>query len=200
MRSRGEVLEGGSDGLRRRTQLMWLMKHPDHEALHAATAHAASGAATQASRRSGIAAVPGHAEPHRPGLSALGSSSAVHRPAAAGSGRLPGPLHGHLAQPHRIRPALLPVLVRRGRPGPAGRAAAAPGAVHPVDAGDPPVQALRRLSQVLGHRRVLPDLRPGQRPGTRTRRACPPGARRVTRAGVHAPAVRGPAQRGPGAG
>ena len=33
---------------------------------------------------------------------------------------------------HRIRPALLPGLVRRARPGPAGRAAPAPGAVHPV--------------------------------------------------------------------
>ena len=34
-----------------------------------------------------------------------------------------------------------------------------------IDAGDPPVLALRRLPQVLGHRRVLPDLRHRRRPG-----------------------------------
>src|SRR5215469_1541434 len=62
-------------------------------------AHAAPGAPQSASRRSGAAAVSGHDEPHRPGLRALPSSGAVHRPAAAGSSRLPGPLHGHLAQP-----------------------------------------------------------------------------------------------------
>ena len=42
--------------------------------------------------------------------------------------------------------------------------------VHPVDAGDPPVQALHHVPAVLGHRRVLPDLRPG----AFTRRARPP--------------------------
>jgi hypothetical protein len=36
-------------------------------------------------------------------------------------------------------------LRRRARPGPTSRPAAAPGAVHPADAGDPPVQALHRL-------------------------------------------------------
>ena len=35
----------------------------------------------------------------------------------------------------------------------------APGAVHPVDAGDPPVQALHRLPAVLGDGWVLPHLR-----------------------------------------
>src|SRR4051812_8791608 len=64
--------------------------------------------------------------------------------AAACRGRLPGPLQGLLPRAHRIRPALLPGLVRRARPGPADREAAAPGAVHPVDARDPPVQALHR--------------------------------------------------------
>ena len=47
------------------------------------------------------------------------------------------------------------------QPGPAGRPAAAPRvAVHPVDAGDPPVQAFHRLPEVLRRGRVLPDLRP----------------------------------------
>ena len=103
---------------------------------------------------------------------------------------------------HRIRPALLPGLVRRARPGPAGRAAPAPGAVHPVDAGDPPVQALHRLPAVLGRGRVLPDLRPRRRAGAFARRArAPPfGARRITDPGIHAPAVRGPAHRRPGVG
>jgi hypothetical protein len=36
----------------------------------------------------------------------------------------------------------------------------APGVVHPVDAGGPPVQALHRVPPVLGDGRVLPDLRP----------------------------------------
>ena len=53
---------------------------------------------------------------------------------------------------------------------------AAPGAVHPVDARDPPVQALHRLPAVLRHSRVLPDLRPGQPPRALTRRARPPSA------------------------
>src|SRR5438552_115570 len=45
-------------------------------------------------------------------------------------------------------------------PGPARRAAPAPGAVHPVDAGDPPVQALHHVPAVLGCGRVLPHLHP----------------------------------------
>jgi integrase/recombinase XerD len=49
--------------------------------------------------------------------------------------------------------------VHGARPGSAGRAAPAPGALHPLDAGDPPVQALHRLPALLGHGRVLPDLR-----------------------------------------
>jgi len=43
-----------------------------------------------------------------------------------------------------------------------------------VGAGDPPVPALNRLAEVLGHSRVLPDLRSGRHPGTLTRRARPP--------------------------
>jgi integrase/recombinase XerD len=74
-----------------------------------------------------------------------------------------------------------PGLVRRARPGPAGRAAPAPGAVHPVDAGDPPVQALHRVPAVLSDGRVLPDLRPGRRLAAfaRRARAPPSGARRI---------------------
>jgi integrase/recombinase XerD len=49
-----------------------------------------------------------------------------------------------------------------------GRPAAAPGAVHPVDARDLPVQALHRVTGFLGHSRVLPDLRPGRRPAAFT--------------------------------
>src|SRR5947199_5561825 len=44
-------------------------------------------------------------------------------------------------------------------PGSDGRPAPAPGAVPPVDAGGPPVQALHGLAAVLGNLRVLPDLR-----------------------------------------
>jgi integrase/recombinase XerD len=66
---------------------------------------------------------------------------------------------GLLPHAHRERPALLPVLVRSAGPGPADRTPPAPKAAHPVDAGDPPVQALHRVPAVLGHRRVLPDLR-----------------------------------------
>src|ERR1019366_490498 len=64
-------------------------------------------------------------------------------------------------------------MVCRAQPGPAGRPAAARGAVHPVDAGDPPVQALHRLAALLGRGRVLPDLRDRRPPGALTRRARP---------------------------
>ena len=68
----------------------------------------------------------------------------------------------------------------------------APGAVHPVDAGDPPVQALHRVPAVLGCGRVLPHLRPRRHLAALTRRACPPprSPRRITDARVHPPAVR----------
>jgi hypothetical protein len=113
------------------------------------------------------------------------------------SSRLPGSLQGLLARAHRIRSALLPHLVRRARPGPAGRAAGPLGAVHPVDARDPPVQVLHRIPAVLGHGRVLPHLRPRRHLAALTRRARPP-PRRITHARVHAPAVRGLAHRPPG--
>jgi hypothetical protein len=62
------------------------------------------------------------------------------RSPAAGSGCLPGPVHGLFPRTHPIRPALLLAVVRRPPPGPAGRAPDGPGAVHPVDAGNlPPV-------------------------------------------------------------
>jgi len=89
---------------------------------------------------------------------------------------------------HRIGPALLPDLVRRAGPGPAGRPAAAPRALHPVDAGHPPVQALHCIPAVLGRDRVLPDLRPAA--FARRARAPPIGARRIADLGVHPPAVR----------
>src|SRR6266542_2426430 len=102
-------------------------------------------------------------------------------------------------RPRRLRSALLSRLVRRARPGPVPGPAPAPGAVHPVDAGGPPVQALDGVPAFLGHRAVLPDLRHRRRAGALTRRACPPpgGSRRVTDARIHAPAVRGPAYRRP---
>ena len=43
-----------------------------------------------------------------------------------------------------------------------------------MDAGDPPIQALHRLPEVLRRGRVLPDLRHRRHPGALTRRACPP--------------------------
>jgi integrase len=43
-----------------------------------------------------------------------------------------------------------------------------------VDAGNPPVQALHRFTAVLGHRRVLPDLRHRWPAGALARRARPP--------------------------
>src|ERR1700729_290533 len=55
--------------------------------------------------------------------------------------------------------------------------APAPGAVHPVDAGGPPVQAFDGLPAVPGDRRVLPDLRDRWRSGAFTSRACPPFGR-----------------------
>jgi hypothetical protein len=65
-------------------------------------------------------------------------------------------------------------------------ALAAPGAPHPMDAGDPPAQALHRLPPVLRRGRVLPDLRHRQNHGALTRRARPPsrGARRITHPGI----------------
>src|ERR1700757_3084861 len=62
-----------------------------------------------------------------------------------------------LPRAHRIRPPLLPCLVRGARPGPAGRPASASGALHPMDAGDPPVQAStvsRRFSVAAGFYRT----------------------------------------------
>ena len=84
--------------------------------------------------------------------------------------------------------------------GPTGRAAGSSGVVHPVDTGDPPVQAFHRIPAVLGHGRVLPHLRRGWHLAALTRRARPPprSPRRITNAGVHPPAVRGPAHRRPG--
>src|SRR5258708_10513534 len=65
---------------------------------------------------------------------------------------------GLVARSHGVRPALLPVLVQRARAGSAGGATAASGAVHQVDAGGTPVQALDRFPALLGHGWVLPDL------------------------------------------
>ena len=81
---------------------------------------------------------------------------------------------GRLPLLHRIRPALLPGLVRRTRTGPAGGTPPAPRVVHQVDAGDPPVQAVHGVTAVLSHRRVLPDLRHRWPAGAFTRRARPP--------------------------
>ena len=79
---------------------------------------------------------------------------------------------------------------------------AAPGAVHPVDAGDPPVQALHRVPAV-SVAAGSPHLRPRRHLAALTRRACPPprSPRRITDARIRtAPAVRGPAHRRPGVG
>jgi hypothetical protein len=69
----------------------------------------------------------------------------------------------------------------------------------PVDAENPPVQAIDHLAAVLDRCRVLPDLRHRWPTGALTRRARPPALRpaRITNTGVHPPAVRGPAHRSP---
>jgi Phage integrase family len=107
---------------------------------------------------------------------------------APGRARTPSPTH-----------TANPYFERGAGPGTAGRPAAAPGAVHPVDAGDPPVQALHRLAAVLRRGRVLPHLCHRRRTGALTRRACAPSlsARQVADSRVHSSAVRGPADRGP---
>src|ERR1700744_833417 len=51
------------------------------------------------------------------------------------------------------------------------------GAVHPVDAGGAPVQAVHHLAAVLGGGRVLPDLRDRRPARALTRRARPPALR-----------------------
>ena len=106
-----------------------------------------------------------HDELRRTGLISGRSSCPHHTSAAARRGRLPGPPQGLLSRAHRIRSPLLPFLVRRARPGPAGCAAPASGVVHPLDAGDPPVQALHRLPALLGRGRFLPHLRHRRPPG-----------------------------------
>ena len=51
------------------------------------------------------------------------------------------------------------------------------GVVHPVDAGDPPVQVVHCLPPLLCGGRVLPDLRDRRPAGALTRRARPPAMR-----------------------
>ena len=150
--------------------------------------------------RADASAVSGHGELHRTAVHLVRSPGAVHRPAAAGSGCLPGPVHRLLPRPHRIRPALLPDLVCRARPGPADCDPPAPGAVHPVDAGGPPIQTIHRLAALLCRGRVLQDLCHRRPAGAFTGPARPPalGPAGITNPGVHAPAIRGPAHRGPG--
>jgi hypothetical protein len=90
----------------------------------------------------------------------------------------------------RARPALLPGLVCRTCPGPAGRA---PPAAHPVDARSPAIQALDGVAAVLGHCPVLPHLCDGRTAGALTSRARPTALAPagIIDAGVHPPAVRG---------
>ena len=116
---------------------------------------------------------------------------------AAGSSRQPGPVQGLLPR-HTESDFALPHLVRRARTGPAGRPATAPGAVGPVDAGDPPVQP----STVPGgfrRGRVLPDLRHRrimeESPAEHVRR---PRCLLSHPRSAHPPAVRGAAHRRPG--
>jgi integrase len=75
--------------------------------------------------------------------------------------------------------------VRRARPGAAGRPAVAPGTVHPVDAGDPPVQTVHRVPAILRCGRVLADLCSRWPHAALARRARPPSRRtcRVTHFG-----------------
>src|SRR5262245_21285802 len=75
-----------------------------------------------------------------------------------------------------------------------------PRALHPVDAREPPAQALDGVAAFLRDGWVLPHLRHRRPAGALTGRARPPtdGPARVTDAGIHPPAVRGPAHRSPG--
>src|SRR5262245_656612 len=58
-----------------------------------------------------------------------------------------------------------PLLVRRATSGTADGTSAAPRAVHPLDAGDPPFQALHSFAAVLRRRGLLPDRRHRRQPG-----------------------------------
>ena len=107
---------------------------------------------------------------------------------------------GSVPGAHRVRPA------RATWPGAATtawtrctRAAAAHRALHAVDAGGPPVQALHRVPAGLGRGRLLPHLRHRRRPRALPGRARPPTrrARRVTHPRADPPAVRSAAHRRP---
>ena len=70
---------------------------------------------------------------------------------------IPGPLQGLLPRAHRIRPALLPVPGAPGAVWTRWRPAAAPGAVYPLDEGDPrfkPSTTSRRFSVGAGFYRT----------------------------------------------
>src|SRR5262249_27523832 len=106
-----------------------------------------------------LGAVSGHDDLHRPGLRPSRSPGAVPGPAAPGSGRLPGPDHG---APPGSTPNLTCAVTCPGAPSaacPRGPPGGRTWAVHPMDAGDPPLQALHRVAAVLGRGRVLQDLR-----------------------------------------
>src|SRR5215468_6139015 len=63
---------------------------------------AAPGAFAKVLSYRSLGAVSGHDDLHRPGLCPSRSPGAVPGPAAPGSGRLPGPVHGLLPAAHRI--------------------------------------------------------------------------------------------------
>jgi len=143
--------------------------------------HAMSGGVAQASQRSGAAPVSGHAEPHRPGLSALRS----WRRSLTGCGwqRLPTwpALRASPATaPNRLR-CYLTWCAERG--------------LDPLAAQRPHLELyirwmeevrrfrpLHRVPAVLRRGVVLPDLRPRRRAGALARRACPPRLSGPTRA------------------
>jgi hypothetical protein len=73
---------------------------------------------------------------------------------------------------HRIRPVLLPVLVRRARSGPAGAQRPHLELYIRWMKENPPVQALHHIPPVLGRGRVLPNLRHRRPDAAFTGRAC----------------------------
>jgi hypothetical protein len=88
----------------------------------------------------------------------------------------------HLADPHRVRPAPILLVVRRPTPRAFGPPARTDREVCAVHAGKPPIRTLHGVPAYGRGHRVLPDLRDRRRRGALARRLRPPspGASRVT--------------------
>jgi hypothetical protein len=111
--------------------------------------------------------------------------------------------NGCLSGPHqdasRIRSALLPHLVCRAGPGPAGRTAPASGALHPRSAGSSPPTVSRCFSVAARfYRTCVIDGLLEHSPAEHVRRpSISAYFRRITDPRVHLPVIRGPAHHSP---